>query len=293
MSEKNISEELWMRFLERNVSEEENDLLMRLIAEDDELLQEYLAVNESLKRIDSEPLTSPDLDFAQKRIGETLGASSDEEDKMVLLPRRSNVRKYLALAAVAALLVGVALFLLLRSNHNENNFAQQEDNRIETKAEIQSTSPETTVQTEQTDKTGNNNDNLPKNNTEGIQQESTDSQQETFATQEIKKNYATTQEANTLTVIKPNKDNYCVLCKNLEKTLNFEWSVTNVETLHFVVKDSKGKTVAETQDVTANQYFLKYSNIYPEKRLVWVLTVVFKDGLQEKRSGEIHIDYNF
>ena len=291
MSEKNISEELWMRFLDGNVSEEENERLMRLISEDDALMEEYLSVNESLKRINSKPLVKPNLEMAQKQIGEALKAGDAQKENVVMLPRRSNIRKYVAMAAAAALLIGAALFFLFRPDRNDNNLAQQEKQRVEKEAKTQSQNPETTIKTKPTDNSRKN--DIPSNkDTEGVQSESTAAQEEMYSSQKLEKHYAATQTANSLTVTKPSKDNYRVLCKNLEKTLDFEWTAANVQSLHFVVKDSKGKTVAETQSVTENHYSLKYSNIYPEQKLTWSLVVVFKDGSQEKRNGQIQIDYN-
>lgn len=291
MSEKHISEELWMRFLEGNVSEEESERLMRLISEDDALMEEYLSVNESLKRIDSRPLVKPDLDLAQKQIGEAFKAGDAQKENLVMLPRRSNIRKYIAMAAAAALLIGVALFFLFRPDHNDNNIAQQEKQRVETEAKTQYQSPEITTEPSQTNRTRKN-DMPSKSDTEGVQPEPTAVQEEMYSSQKLEKHYAGTQNANTLTVTKPGKDSYRVLCKNLEKTLNFEWTAANVKSLHFLVKDSKGKTVAETKSVTDNHYSLKYSDIYPERNLTWSLVVVFKDGSQEKRNGQIQIDYN-
>ena len=291
MSEKHISEELWMRFLEGNVSEVENERLMRLISEDDALLEEYLSVNESMKRIDSRPLAKPDLDLAQKQIGEALKAGDAQKENVAMLPRRSNIRKYKAMAAAAALLIGVALFFLFRPDHNDNNLAQQEKQRVETEAKTQDLSPEITTEPSQTNRTRKN-DMPSKSDTEGVQTEPTVVQEEMYSSQKLEKHYAGTQTANTLTVTKPGKDSYRVLCKNLEKTLNFEWTAANVQSLHILVKDSKGKTVAETKSVTENHYSLKYSDIYPERNLTWSLVVVFKDGSQEKRNGQIQIDYD-
>lgn len=291
MKKTDISEELWFRYLEGITNEEETEQISRLLAEDDELLAEYLAVREATQLTDAEPCQSPDPNLAQKQIRETLGIGSAEKETIVMLPRRANVRKYIAMAAAAALLIGVALFFLFRPDHNENNFTQQEKQRIETGEKTQSQTPETTIEPAQTDKSRQN-DMPSKSDTEGVKEESTGSSQETYTAQKLEKNYATTLEANHLTMTKPTKDNYRVLCKNLEKTLNFEWTATNVQALHFVVTDSKGKTLVETKDVTTNYYSLKYSDIYPEKKLTWSLVVMFKDGSREKRNGTIQIDYD-
>ncbi|MBO7492691.1 MAG: hypothetical protein J6T87_00930 [Bacteroidales bacterium] len=290
MKKRDISEELWFRYLEGKTNEEEAERVTWLIAEDDELLAEYLSVREAMQLTDTEPNQTPDLNLAKEQISQVLRKESPEENKVVMLPRRTNLHRYIAIAAAAALLVSVALFLLFRPDHNDNSLAQQEKPHVETEAKTQSQSPETTVETEQTNNTRK--DNMPaKSDTEGVKPESHEASAESYTTQKLEKNYAAAQVANHLTVTKPAKDNYRVLCKNLEKTLNFEWSATNVKTLHFTVTDSKGKNVAGISDKTVNQYALKYKDVYPEKQLKWTLSVAFEDGTQETRTGRISIDY--
>jgi hypothetical protein len=289
MKKMKISEELWLKFLGGRTTEEETERVTRLIAEDDELLAKYLSVYKAAQLTDTEPCQRPDLNLAQKQIRQTL--NTEKKENVVMLPRRSNARKYFAAAAVLVALVGVALFLLFRPDQNDNNFAQQEGKRIESKAKTKNLSSEASKEIEQTNKTRKD-DLSSKNNTEDVQSGSSDAPTNTFTTQKIEKNYAATQEANNLSMVKPGKDNYRVLCKNLDKTFIFEWLASNVKTLHFVVTDSKGKTIAETRDVTANHYSLKYSDIHPEQKLTWSLDVTFKDGAQERRNGQIQIDYN-
>ena len=284
MKKTDISEELWFRYLDGKTNEEETGQITRLLVEDDALLEEYLSVREAALRTDVEPCLRPDIDLARKQINQTLGTKNSEEENIVMLPRRSNARKYFAVAAVLIVLVGVALFFLFRPDRSENNLAQQAQNNVESVEKVQSQNPEITEETCR-------NENLSKNDPEGVQPEPTESQSATYIAQKIEKNYTTVQEANSLTVTKPNKDIYRVLCKNLEKTLNFEWSATNVKTLHFTVTDSKGNNVAGVSDKTVDQYALKYKDVYPEKQMKWTLSVVFEDGTQETRSGRICIDY--
>lgn len=286
MKKTDISEELWFRYLDGKTNEEETGQITRLLAEDDALLEEYLSVREAALRTDVEPCQRPDLELARKQINESLSQKSSE--KVVILPRPSNTHKLLAVAAGLVVLVGVALFFLFRPDHIDNNFAQQEEKHIE--SEVQTQSPGSEATPSET-KELRQNDTPSNNGTEGVQSEPSNPQEATFTTQKIEKNYTTIQDANSLIVTKPNKDIYRVLCKNLEKTLNFEWSAKNVKTLRFVIMDSKGKRLAETDDVAADQYALKYSDIYPEQKLKWTLSVVFEDGTQETRSGRISIDY--
>ena len=290
MKETDISEELWFKYLEGRTTEEETERLAQMMAEDEELLSEYLSVREAMLRTDADPCCRPDLDLAQKQINQLLNTNTAETKNVVMLTHRPKVRKLFAVAAVMAVLIGVALFLLFRPDHFDNNLAQQEQKIVESVEEVRTQSPETAFETEHTDRTRKN--SKPSiNDTEGVKTKPDDFPQETYTTKKIEKNYATSQVANSLTVTKPNKENYRVLCKNLEKTLDFQWSATNVQTLQFVLTDSKGKTFAETNEVAADHCTLKYSEIYPEQKLSWSLVVTFKDGLREKRNGQIQIDY--
>lgn len=291
MKKRDISEELWFRYLEGKTNEEETGQINRLLAEDDELLAEFVAVREAVQLVDKEPCQQPDLERAKEQINQVLCIESPAENKPVELPRRSNLHRYIAMAAAAALLVGVALFLLFRPDHNDNSLARQEKPCVETEVKTENQGSETTDKTELT-----NNDRKNKmssnTNTKGAHSEQNDAQPALINPQKFEKNYTETKIANTLTFTKPSKNDYRVLCKNLEKSLQFEWTATNVQKLHFKVTNAQGKVLAELTDKTVTHYTLSYSKIYPERQLEWKLEVVYEDGAGESRSGHINIDYN-
>lgn len=292
MKEMNISDELLSKFLEGRTDGAEDVRLLQELDAEDISLEDLAAIAEAAKLVNVEPQKTPDLIKAEDQVKAVLDSSARETMPYVTDRRRSRQRIVWATAASVAVVLAVALFFLFRPDSNDNNLAQQEKERVETESKTQEQNQETTVKTEQTDKTRQN-DMPSKNDAEGVQPEPTNAQPEECTTQMMEKQYAQKAQASSLTVVKPNKDNYRVLCKNLEKTLDFEWSATNVQTLHFEVKDPKGKTVAETRDVSTRHYELKYQDIQPEKKLTWALEVVFKDGTQEKRTGQIQIDYNY
>lgn len=292
MKEMNISDELLSKFLEGRTDGAEDVRLLQELDAEDISLEDLAAIAEAAKLVDVEPQKTPDLTKAEDQVKAVLDSSARETMPYVTDRRRSRQRIVWATAASVAVVLAVALFFLFRPERSDNNLAQQEKERVETESKTQGQNQETTVKTEQTDKTRQN-DMPSKNDAEGVQPEPTNAQPEECTTQMMEKQYAQKAQASSLTVVKPNKDNYRVLCKNLEKTLDFEWSAMNVQTLHFEVKDPKGKTVAETRDVSTRHYELKYQDIQPEKKLTWALVVVFKDGTQEKRTGQIQIDYNY
>lgn len=288
MKKTDITEELWFDFLEGRTSEEETEQITRLMAEDDELMEEFMAVREAMQLTDAEPCQSPDLDLAQEQISQVLHKEPSVDSEVLKLPRRSNISKFFSIAAVLVVLIGVALFLLFRPDRSDNNLAQQEQKNVESVENVQNQNPATTDNTDN----GRNGKSSSKHEADTVQPESSDTSLGPFTIKKMEKNYAAVQVANSLTVTKPTKDNYRVQCLNLERKLQFEWSATNVKALHFTLTDSRGKTIAETKNVAANQFSLKYGDIYPEQKLTWNLIVVFKDGTQDMRSGQIQIDYS-
>lgn len=290
MKEMNISDELLSKFLEGRTDGAEDVRLLQALDAEDLSMEDLAAIVEAVKLVDVEPQQTPDFAKAEEQVKTVLDSIARETIPNVTDRRKSRQRIAWTIAASFAAVLAVALFFLFRPDHNDNNLAQQEKQRIESEAKTQSQSPETTSEQEQSDMIRKN--DIPSNkSTEDIQSEPTVAQEEIYSSQKLEKNYASTQIANSLTVTKPSKDDYRVLCKNLEKNLLFEWSATNVQKLHFTVTDSKGKTIAETKDITANQASLKYGGVYPEQKLTWRLIVVFKDGTQDMRSGQVQIDY--
>lgn len=284
MKQFDISEELWSRFLEGRTNEEETEQVTRLVADNDDLLAEFLSVQEATRRIGMVPCEKPDLDLAQKQISQVLQTKSSGTENTVSMPRRSNVRRYWAVAAAVALLLGVALFFFLRpDNYSNNPIAHQPVEQTDSLTH-KPNDEKMLARTESGAGKQNNHPDADKTDAPEAENEHT--------SQVMERQYANAGQTNQLTVTKPGKDNYRVLCKNLEKAFNFEWTATNVQSLHFSVTNAQGKTVTETSFISDNHYPLKYSDIYPEKKLLWNLVVVFNDGSREKRSGQIQIDYD-
>ena len=253
MKEMDISDEMLSRFVEGTTDEADEKCILHSL-EDDELSAEDLAaIAEAAKLVDTAPQQIPNLFLAKRQIEDTL--KNDNKKSAAPTSGRSKSRVYWAVAASIAMLLCVALFLLFRPDGSDQNF-------------VQNGSDTSSVTITQPQQDGN------------------------LAQTTIQAEYTGTKTANSLMVSKPSKDNYSVLCKNLDKAFQFEWSATNVQSLNFSVTNTQGKTIAQTSSISDNHYQLKYSDIYPEKKLSWSLEVVFKDGAREKRSGQIQIDYD-
>ena len=285
MKEMNISDELLSKFLEGMTDEVEDTRLLQVMEDDNLSDEDLVAIAEAAKLADAVPQQAPNLDLAKKQIVESL--RNDDEVETVPTIKRSMTRMIWALAASAAIVIAVALFILFRPDDPGQNFAQTGTDSTA----VTTTQPQQEKNLAQT--------TAPSDNAPAIQQKNSNTSEETVAPEEtihtsqvMEKQYAKTQIANNLTVIKPNKDNYRILCKNLEKSLNFEWTATNVQNLHFTVSNAQGKVLAELLDKSATQYALTYSKIYPERQLNWTLKIVFEDGTSVSRHGKVNVDYN-
>lgn len=298
MKELNISEELFSRFLDGRTSEDENEQILQLLAENPELMDEFTAIAKASQLVDHEPLRKPNLEVAARSV-RTVLSESQADNPNVTTKRRRGIRIFtMAAAAVAAILLASTIYLLLRPTNPQNTLVQ--DNKSETDSTLIQPKVEQTyiaqnetsesVISEATSSTVENETSTAKTNT--TETPSSIPSNEYHSVQVEERHYAATQETNNLNVVKPNKSNYLVLCKNLDKSFVFEWTATNVQSLCLTIKNSQGKTIAETTDINALRYELLYRFVYPEKQLSWSLIVNYKDNTKEQRNGQIQIDYN-
>lgn len=288
MSKIYISDELLSKFMEGKTNEEENSLIFQSMNEDVALLEEMSAIGEAARLVDTQPVENPNLKKAEEQINAVLGDETNTKE-VTVIPNllKSRLRIVWAAAASVALVVAVALFILLKPVSHEQHFAKNnEDSTVVVTPE--QTTESMMAQTTNKQKVAVSEEQPVENN---VDIEVAPAQEKVYSAQKLEKQYASTQIAHDLTVVRPNKSNYSVLCKNLEKTLYFEWETDNVQSLHLTVKNAQGQTVAEQSDKTAKQYLLKYKDVYPNQKLYWSLTVKFADGTQQVRSGQIQIDY--
>lgn len=289
-----ISDELLSRFLEGSTNGAEDEQLMELLAENPELIDEMTSIGEASKLADRKPLVQPDLDAAAQQIHTTLTVSPTINVE-VAPDRKRRIRLFTsAAAAVAAILLASTIYLVLRPSDSQNNLAQESGSNIDTTTK-QSTVEQTYIA--QNEESGNSTQQersaIAGTETPSATENTTPTSGDVYHSAEVEeRHYAATQEANSLSMVKPNKSNYLVLCKNLDKAFVFEWNVTNVQQLHFTVKDASGKAVVDVSDPNTKRYELTYRNVYPEKRLNWKLMVEYSDGTNAEQKGQITIDYD-
>ncbi len=286
MKETNISDDLLAKFLEGKTDEMEDARLLQDLEAEDLSLEDLAAIEEAAKIADTKPLVSPDLVKAEEQISDALNTNIQQPSIIFMNKRKSRMRLVWAMAASLALVMAVALFVLFRPDSTDQKFVK---NDADSTAVI-TTQPKTEKNLAQSTAQQKNTTNTPQPANE-IDNETAKPTEVTYTSQTLEKQYAHTQTANNLTVTKPGKENYKVLCKNLERTLNFEWESDNVQSLHFTVKNAQGKTIVSFSDQNAKRYSLKYRDIYPDRKVSWSLTATFADGTQQTRTGQVNIDY--
>lgn len=298
MKELNISEKLFSRFLDGRTSEEENEQILQLLAENPELMDEFTAIAKASQLVDHEPLRKPNLEVAAQSIRSVLPESQADKPN-VSTNRRRSIRIFtMAAAAVAAILLASTIYLLLRPTNPQNTLVQ--DNKSETDSTlIQPKVEQTYIAQNETSESviSEATSSTVENETSTSAAPPTETPSSTLSNEYLsvqveERHYASTQETNSLSVTKPNKSNYLVLCKNLDNAFVFEWNASNVQKLHFTVKDVSNKVIAEVTNNDTKRYELSYRKIYPEKQLTWKISVIYKDGSKDEQSGQINIDYN-
>lgn len=292
MKRLNISDELFSRFIDGKTSETEEKQLLKEIAENPEMMEEFIAISKGSRLTDQKPFRNPNFVTAKQNIKNSLSAEkSSNVNPFVNRKRRFRILATAA-ATIAIVLITSMIYLLMRPVVDQNTFAQDaamidstytqaEENYIHmAKNEVSDSTALKSIS-----KTSESELNTQNEVGEALSEES-------YIVQREELYYAAAQETNKLSVVKPNKGDYSILCKNLDRSFLFEWTASNVQKIHFKVVNSQGKTIAEVTDPSVRYYELTYRSIYPESKLNWVLSVTYKDNAQDIQKGKINIDYN-
>lgn len=295
MKELNISDELFSRFVDGKTTAEEDEQITQLLADNPELMDEFLAISKAAQLVDHKPLNEPDIAEAQRQVTATL-------QNRQLKPTRANrparfwgKRFYLAAAAIAIILITSTVIVLLHHSPTSENTLAQQQGSSPTQSQEQTEQQPILLDTDHSSESGSQTVHPQNTGTDShISPAATDepSTEYIHSTKIDERHYADRQETNYLSVTKPAKSSYNINCKNLDRTFDFAWQAGNVQSLHFWVADANGKVLAETTDKTATQYPLSCRKAYPRQQLTWTLKVVHLDGTSETRSGIINIFYN-
>ena len=292
MKRLNISDELFSRFIDGKTSETEEKQLLKEIAENPEMMEEFIAISKGSSLTDQKPFRNPNFVTAKQNIKNSLSAEKTSNVNPFVNRKRRFRILVTAAATIAIVLITSMIYLLMRPVVDQNTFVQDaamidstytqaEENYIYmAKNEVSDSTALKLIS-----KTSESELNTPNEVGEALSEES-------YIIQREELYYAAAQVANNLSVVKPNKGDYSILCKNLDRSFLFEWKASNVQKIHFKVVNSQGKTVAEVTDPSVKCYELIYRSVYPESQLNWTLSVTYKDNTQDIQKGKINIDYN-
>ena len=238
---------------------------------DNNQFEDILRSLEADRLTDFEPLEKPNLFVAQSQVKSTIKGKSNNKRLWV----------YMAAASVA-FVVGVAVFFVLKNGNNVENLAQNSGENSKS-LENHALNPDTVLYIDKTNK---------RNTIDNVESESkTETTDKQLKASNIERKYANSEIMGYCEMISPNKENYNILCKNLDKVFTFKWKSENVKSQVFTIRDSHGNVIVETSNATLCSYEMPYRKVFPEKKLTWSVTVVCDDGSKIMRNGTINITY--
>ncbi len=242
---------------------------------DNSQFEEIIRSMEAERLTDSEPLQKPNMLLAQSQVKSTVKGKAN----------KSKLWMYMAAASVA-LALGVTVFFVLKNANNCENLAQNSDEK-----NIVQDNKDVDMEAKRSD-TVNYAERSPINSPSQKKADNSVEQEDVpLQASKLEKNYATMEVISHIEMISPNKENYNILCKNLDKVFTFKWKSENVKSQVFTIRDSHGNVIVETSNATLNKYEMPYKKVYPEKKLYWELIVVHEDGIKTTKKGTINITY--
>ena len=296
MSEWIITDELLARYIDGLTTAEEDARIEAALAENPLLMEEFVQMAEAARMSDATPVKKPDLNKALTGVQEAIQVNSTSKHR--------NLRiRYVAVAGAVAAVLLLVLLVVKPFQKSLVFVAQNNTNTVETDASVEPYAEVKSPTTANHSQSDNTIENKTEVNTADAPSAFAEAQlSEAFANEEttgevitvhkIEKNTTSASEANHLSMEKPAKASYRLLCKNLDKNYTFQWKVSNVKTLSFFLKTKQGKTIAELDDAQTECFAVSYRKLYPENQFIWCVSVVYNDGKCEQRSGVLQIDYD-
>lgn len=296
MNEWKITDELLVRYIDGLTTAEEDARIEAALAADAALMEEFVLMAEAARLADSTPVKKPDMNNVQMDVCNVIRGNN------VTKHRNLWIRVAAVAGAVAAVLL-VVLLVVKPFKENPTLVAQNDANASETNHPVDARSEEGNSEVTNHSQSEiiieNQKDESITADNRGFAEaqpgetSANDANEvEVLTVQKLEKNYASSAEANHLSIEKPSKVNYRLLCKNLDKNFTFQWKASNVKTLTFTIKNKQGKTIAELNDAQADHFAVSYHKLYPENYLIWCVSVIYNDGKREQKSGVLQIDYD-
>lgn len=218
---------------------------------DNSQFEEIIRSLEAERLTGSEPLQKPNMLLAQSQVKSTVKGKTD----------KSRLWVYMA-AASLALAVGVTVFFVLKNANNSENLAHNSDENSTVHDNIEIDMEAISSDTVQYAERSPINSSSQNNADNSVEQEDVPLQ-----ASKLENNYATMEVISHIEMISPNKENYNILCKNLNKVFTFKWKSENVKSQVFTIRDSHGNVIFETSNATLNKYEIPYKKVYPEKKV--------------------------
>jgi len=277
----NISEQLLAKFLDGKTDAMETEHVLAYLNKNNENLEDFMNIR-SATLIDSEPPIEIDLTERLDVVKQHITSSNKKTNKN---------RFYLITSVAAAAMVAGIVFLFIFIGSKKDNYLAT-DPKID-KEEIQDVSQDTIDERivpihPNHDKKELANHEPREKNEPIVTHTPEDNEEETEIQVQVQhRNTAKKSEANLFEMIKPTKPLHAILCKNLDKTFDFQWD-TNAEKIEVTLKDRTDKILL-TQEVTQNVLSIKYADYIKYKNIHWELKATFKDGKTEEKNGVLQL----
>ena len=272
-------DQLLAKFLDGKTDAAETEQVLAYLNENNENLEDFMNIR-SAAQIEAEYPVKIDLEERLNIVKQHIASSNKKSAR--------NKFYLIAALAAAAITVGVVALIFFNSVYKEfRPVAHQETYKDSEQTIFQDEISEETFSTNSDNKALASND-AQETNKSNTTSTPVDKEEETEVQVQVQhKNTAKQLEANLFEIVKPAKTPYIVLCKNLEKTFDFQWN-TNAEKIKVTLKDKTGKTLL-TQEVTENRCSIKYADYIKYEDIHWELKAIFENEESEVRYGVLQL----
>ena len=275
----NISDQLLAKFLDGKTNAFETERVLSYLNENKENLNDFLNIR-SATQIDAECPIEIDFD-------ERLNVVKQHIKTSTATKKTQRKRIYLmSVLSLAAMITGVVCVFTFGNLEKETPFTPTFVNQQDIQPDSINKQISPINQNDYQDEIA---DNEPKSRPEPIEKQTPapENKEVEHIVKTEYKNTATQSEANFFEVIRPPKTPYRILCKNLDKTFDFQWN-TNAEKIEATLKDKNGNTLL-IKDVTQGELIFKYADYIKYQEIFWAFKATFSDGTTEEKQGVLHL----
>lgn len=272
-----VSDELLAKFLDNKTSEEETEIVLKYINENIEHLDEFLTIRKASMLVDHKPCNVIE--------NNPISDNNNYNSKQLILNKK-KLSLWISVAASVLFIITISIFFVLKKPISESTEMAHNSKQDSTKNEKEQVQP---IDSQK----DNKNNSIDEAEQKSIEHQNSSNKGNDEVPVQIKnQNYANQQSVeNKLLMIKPGKSPYSILCKNIEKQLNFEWEISNAKEIKITLLNSTRKEIVSHSDPNMKYYLIPLKNLNNEKTIIWELKVVFEDNTTQIKSGVIHITY--